>query len=103
MLVWEVASGTLLAELRGGHGAAVGIRCVRISPDGRTLASVTSSGLSSAVCGDGRVNVWSWRTGFLLASVRLKATSISAVHFSNDSMVIRAYIAPCSSHTYVCL
>ena len=86
--MWEVSSGTLLAELRGGHGAAVGIRCVRISPDGRTLASATSSGPSSAVAGDGRVNVWSWRTGFLLASVRLKAASVNAVLFSNDGMVI---------------
>lgn len=87
--MWDVSSGALLAELRGGHGAAVGIRCVRLSPDGRTLASATGSGPSAVAPGDGRVNVWSWRTGFVIASVRLKASTINTVLFSNDGMVIR--------------
>ena len=89
VLVWDVSTGALLAELRGGHGAAAGIRCIRLSPDGRTLASVTGGGPSSAAAGDGRVNVWSWRTGFLIASVRLKV-AVHAVLFSNDGAVRRS-------------
>ena len=88
VLVWDVSTGTLLAELRGGHGAAAGIRCIRLSPDGRTLASATGGGPSSVATGDGRVNVWSWRTGFLIASVRLKVSAVHAVLFSNDGAVI---------------
>ena len=37
--------------------------------------------------------MWSWRTGFLIASVRLKA-SVNAVLFSNDGSVnVRFYCA----------
>jgi WD40 repeat protein len=77
VLVWDVSNGKLLAELKG-H--AFSVKCVRFSADSNMLASVGSQS-------DGRLHVWNWRAGMLLASARLKC-EIRSLCFSGDGQVL---------------
>jgi WD40 repeat protein len=77
VLVWDVANGKLLAELKG-H--AFSVKCVSFSGDGKLLASAGSQS-------DGRLHVWNWRAGMLAASARVKC-EIRRLCFSGDSQVL---------------
>ena len=77
VLVWDVSNGKLLAELKG-H--AFSVKCVRFSADSNMLASVGSQS-------DGRLHVWNWRAGMLLASARLKC-EIRSLCFSGDGQML---------------
>jgi WD40 repeat protein len=77
VLVWDTANGKLLAELKG-H--AFSVKCVDFSADGKMLASAGSQS-------DGRLHVWNWRAGMLLASARVKC-EIRRLCFSGDGQVL---------------
>ena len=77
VLVWDVANGKLLAQLKG-H--AFSVKCVAFSADGKMLASAGSQS-------DGRLHVWNWRAGMLLASARVKS-EVRSLCFSSDGQLL---------------
>eukprot|EP00798_Chlamydomonas_sp_ICE-L_P028655 gene28655-31826_t len=69
--VWELASGKVLATLKG-H-TKYGIGSVSFSPDGKLLAS---TGLSH----DGQLCLWDWQHGTLLAKQHTQAKFTPRLH-----------------------
>ena len=69
--IWDVASGREVSSLRGHSGIVWG---VAFSPDGQTLASVSS---------DATAKVWDWRTQTLVRSLDFPSQVVS-VSFSPD-------------------
>ena len=69
--IWDVASGCEISSLQGHNGIVWG---VAFSPDGQTLASVSS---------DATAKVWDWDTGTLVKSLDFPGQVVS-VSFSPD-------------------
>ncbi|EKX47079.1 hypothetical protein GUITHDRAFT_162765 [Guillardia theta CCMP2712] len=78
--VWDTSSGTHLAELQG-HSFTV--KAIQLSRDGRLLASAGSRG-------DGRLKVWEWRSGTLIANARFKIEIHSLDFSSSDNVLVSA-------------
>ena len=78
VIVWELATQKVVAELRGGHKAEVASLCWAQS--GKHLASV-------GVEGDGTLCVWSWRTSALVASKTLSSRVCSVTSLADGSFV----------------
>ncbi|KAG0620057.1 hypothetical protein M758_4G185700 [Ceratodon purpureus] len=76
VIVWEVAVGTCVAELRTHKH---GVSNVQFSPNGKHLVSV-------GVPNDGHVCLWDWRSGTLLAKSRASTASqpACALQFASD-------------------
>ena len=78
VIVWELATQKVVAEMRGGHKASVGSLCWAQS--GKHLASV---GVES----DGTLCVWSWRTSALMVSKTLSSRVCSVTSLADGSFV----------------
>lgn len=72
VLIWDVASGTVVRRLRGHQST---VRCVAFSPNGTRVAS-------GAGAGDESIRIWNAETGDCLRTLRL--SSVDEVRFSAD-------------------
>ncbi|KAG0046358.1 mitogen-activated protein kinase binding protein 1 [Gryganskiella cystojenkinii] len=73
ILIWEVATQLLVAELQGHK---FGVQAVQFSPNSKHLVSL---GFQH----DGYIHVWNWRTGLQIASNKV-TTKVNALAFSKD-------------------
>ncbi|KAF9281206.1 hypothetical protein BGZ68_006795 [Mortierella alpina] len=73
ILIWEVATQTLVGELQGHK---FGVQAVQFSPNSKYLVSL---GFQH----DGYIHVWHWKTGAQIASNRV-TTKVNALTFSAD-------------------
>ncbi|KAG0200926.1 mitogen-activated protein kinase binding protein 1 [Mortierella sp. GBA30] len=73
ILVWEVASQTLVGEMQGHK---FGVQAVKFSPNSKHLVSL---GFQH----DGYIHVWNWRTGTQIAGNKV-TTKVNALTFSAD-------------------
>ena len=78
IIIWDVANGRRLHELRGNEG---GMASLAFSPDARMLAS------GGAV---GHLRLWDTASGVRLAELTDKAALIGALAFSPDGRVLAA-------------
>jgi hypothetical protein len=73
VLVWDVAEGSLISELKGHTGA---VTAVAMTPSLRFVASVGATP-------DDTLSLWEWRTASLVATNRIKS-KVCGISFSAD-------------------